>query len=102
MSNEQPEYVDATFYAVVVPIWAPNYRGKDADGRTLLEGAKVERITQQRPQTVHKGGVVTRLTLRLDAAALLPLQPKAVIHVHAGQTEVLEVAAENPDEGDPS
>lgn len=91
---EQPQHVDATFYAVVTPEWARYSR--DAAGRPVLEGAKVERITQNRPQSVRGGAVITRLTLRLDSAALLPLQPQAVIHITAGQVEVIEVAAEDP------
>lgn len=96
----QPKTVDATFYAVVVPEWS-RYM-KDSDGRQILEGAKVERITQGRPGSVRGGGVVTRLTLRLDSAALLPLQPQAIIHISAGQVEVVEVAAEDPRDGEVS
>lgn len=90
---EQPATVDATFYAVVVPEWTS---GRDAQGRPILRGAKVERITQGRPGFVRGGGVVTRLTLRLDSAALLPLQPQAVIHIAAGQVEVIEAEATDP------
>lgn len=94
----QPKTVDATFYAVVVPEWS-RYR-KDDDGRPILEGAKVERITQGRPASVRGGGIVTRLTLRLDAGALLPLQPQAVIHISPGQAEVIEAEATDPRDDD--
>ena len=93
---QQPKTVDATFYAVVVPEWSR--WSKDAEGRPLLEGAKVERITQGRPASVKGGAVVTRLTLRLDAGALLPLQPQAVIHISPGEAEVIEVTATDPRE----
>jgi hypothetical protein len=99
--SDQPKFVDATFFAVVVPVWAPAWRGKDANGRPILEGAKVEKITQTRPSVVRGGGVVTRLTLRLDSAALLPLQPQAVIHITPGQVEVIEVLADDPEQVDP-
>jgi hypothetical protein len=95
VSIEQPEHVDATFFAVVQPIWS---RYVTQDGKPILEGAKVDRITQTRPRRdVAAGSVVTRIILRLDADALLPLQPEAVIHVHAGQVETIQVAAVDPD-----
>lgn len=98
MAYQQPKTVDATFYAVVVPEWS-RYQ-KDAEDRPVLIGAKVERTTQGRPNTVRGGGIVTRLTLRLEAGALLPLQPQAVIHISPGQVEVIEVEATDPTEED--
>jgi hypothetical protein len=95
MAQQQPKSVDATFYAVVTPEWSR--WGKDDNGRPILDGAKVERITQNRPTTVKGGAVVTRLTLRIDATALLPLQPQAVIHITPGQVEVIDVVAEDPE-----
>lgn len=92
----QPPYVDATFYAVIVPEWS-HYT---ENGRRLLRGAKVDRITQKRPEVVKGGGVVTRLTLRLDAAALLPLEPQAIIHIAPGQVDVIEVTADSPEEAE--
>jgi len=89
----QPETVDATFYAVVVPEWA-NYT--DGNGQRILRGAKVDRITQKRPEVVRGGGVVTRLTLRMDAASFLPLMPHAIVRVSAGEVGVIEVVAEDP------
>lgn len=44
---------------------------------------------------------MTRLTLRIDSAALLPLQPEAVIHIHAGDVELIEVTADAPTEETP-
>lgn len=94
--SKQPEYVEATFYAVIEPEW---HRWQvDNQHRPILEGAKVERITKKRPQVVRRGGVVTRFTLRVNAAALLPLQPEAVITVEPGQVEVIQAVADNPDE----
>lgn len=97
MAN-QPPYVDATFYAVITPQWSKWY--EDERGRTILEGAKVDRITQTRPTTVKGGGVVTRLTLRLDAEALLPLEPQAIIRISPGEVDVIEVVADAPSEED--
>lgn len=96
--HQQPETVDATFYAVVVPEWSRYQR--DSEDRPILAGAKVERVTQNRPTSVKNGGVVTRLTIRLDAGALLPLQPQAVIHISPGQAELIEVTATDPREED--
>jgi hypothetical protein len=90
----QPDYVDATFYAVIVPEWS-HYT---ENGRRLLRGAQVDRINQKRPEVVRGGGVVTRLTLRLDAQALLPLEPQAIIHISPGQVDVIEVTADAPSE----
>lgn len=92
----QPSYVDATFYAVITPQWSKWY--EDGQGRAILEGAKVDRITQTRPTTVRGGGVSTRLTLRVDAAALLPLEPQAIIRISAGEVEVIEVTAHAPED----
>jgi hypothetical protein len=93
---EQPTYVDATFYAVIVPQWSKWY--EDGKGRPILQGAKVDRITQTRPGSVKGGGVVTRLTLRLDAEALLPLEPQAIIRISPGEVDVIEVTADAPSE----
>lgn len=98
MAVSQPKFVDATFYAVVVPEWDRHW--KDDSGRPRLNGAKVDRITQKRPERISGGAVVTRLTLRIDATALLPLQPQAVIHISPGQVEVIEVIEVNA--ADPS
>ena len=97
MASDQPQHADAAVYAVVVPVWSSYHR--DAQGRPLLEGAKVERMTQKRPTgRLPSGGIVTRLVLRVDAAALLPLQPEAVIHVRAGEVDLIEVEAIDPRE----
>jgi hypothetical protein len=92
----QPDHVDATFYAVIQPSWSRYLR--DDRGRPVLEGARVDRITQGRPGQVRGDSVVTRLTLRVDASALLPLQPQAVVHIHADDVEVIEVTADAPEE----
>lgn len=96
--STQPKHVDATFYAVIVPKWSGYW--KDDDGRPILEGASVDRITQKRPGSVRGDAVVTRLTLRVDAAALLPLQPQAIVHIHADDVDVIQVTANNPEDGE--
>jgi hypothetical protein len=96
MPVPQPDHVDATFYAIIAPSWS-RHRTDDR-GRPLLEGASVERITKNRPGAIRGDAVVTRLTLRVDATALLPLQPQAVVHIHADDVEVIEVIADAPAE----
>lgn len=97
MTEKQPKHVDATFYAVVEPQWGRYSWEKDDQGRPILVSAKVDRITQTRPKTIKGDAILTRLTLRIDSAALLPLQPQAVIHIHADDVEVIEVVAEQPE-----
>lgn len=92
---KQPDHVDATFYAVVIPSWSHHRR--DDRGRPVLEGASVERITKNRPGAVRGDAVVTRLTLRVEATALLPLQPQAVVHIRADDVEVIQVTADTPE-----
>lgn len=94
MAQQQPDHVDATVYAVIKPKWSGYW--KDDRGRPILESASIDRITKNRPDAVRGGAIVTRLTLRIDAAALLPLQPQAVVHIHAGDVDVIEVTAEDP------
>jgi hypothetical protein len=98
MTWNQPKYVDATFYAVVRPEWHRYL--KDDKNRPVLDGAKVERITQKRPDKVAGDAVVTRLTLRVDATALLPLQPQAIVHITADDIEVITVTADSPEDGE--
>lgn len=98
MAAKQPEHVDATFYAVITPTWSRYSR--DDKNRPLLDGASVERITKKRPGNVRGDSVVTRLTLRVDSAALLPLQPQAIVHIHADDVEVIEVTADSPEDDD--
>ena len=95
---QQPEYVDISAYLVLEPSWH-NHR-RDDQGRLILEGGKVAKITQQRP-SVTRGGVVTRVTFRVDAGAFLPLQPEAVVHIHPGNAETVTVEATDPREGAP-
>jgi hypothetical protein len=98
MNDQQPQHVDATFYAVVRPEWH-RWR-KDDKNRPILASAKVERITQNRPNQVAGDAVVTRLTLRVDAVALLPLQPQAIVHITADDVDVITVTADAPEDGD--
>lgn len=95
MSVKQPASVDATFYAVVEPKWSQWQ--KDAQDRPVLTGAAVTKITQGRPGKIAGSAVLTRLTLRVDSAALLPLQPEAIIHIRPGDVEVIEVTAAAPE-----
>lgn len=96
MNHPQPESVETTFYAVITPIW--RRYGTDESGRPILDGAHVDRITKNRPATIKGDAIVTRLTLRIEAAALLPMQPQAVVHIRAGDTEIVTVEASNPSE----
>lgn len=96
MPQPQPEFVEATFYAVIQPEWDRYW--KDDRDRPLLKGARLERTLQNRPAKVAGDAVVTRLTLRVDASALLPLQPQAVIHITTDDVEIIHVVADHPDE----
>lgn len=98
MSN-QPEYVDVATYLVIEPKWGTGYYSTDDQGRPLLEGGRVTKHTITRPNITH-GGVVTKITLRIDAGCFLPLQPEAVVHINAGNAEVIEVEAVDPREGE--
>lgn len=96
---DQPTSVDASFYAIIVPEWHTSIYCRDGKGRPILKGAHVERITKTKPRVLPKqGAILTRLTLRIDAEALLPLVPEAVIHINAGNAEIIEVTADAPEE----
>jgi hypothetical protein len=92
----QPQQVDATFYAQVQPEWS-RYASL-RDGQRRLDGAKVVRITQVRPAKPVGGTVLVKLTLRLPAAAFLPLRPEAVVVIPDSLTEAqhVEVIAGDP------
>jgi hypothetical protein len=96
-SRSQPEYVDVETYLVIEPKWSE--WGSDAQDRPILSSAKVAKTTTKRPE-VTKGGVVTKVKFRIDAGCFLPLQPEAVVHVHAGNAETIEVEALDPREDD--
>jgi hypothetical protein len=81
-----PSHVDATFYAQVEPIWS-RYN------RTRLEGAKVVTLTQKKPDSPRGGTVTVKLTVRVPAAAFLPLQPEAVVVVPDDMTATTPVVA---------
>lgn len=93
MPRQQPESVDVTAYIVIEPRWS---NSRDAAGRPILEGAKVAKVTQARPESVRGDSLVTRITFAVDADALLPLQPQAVVHIGAQDVEVMQVVAEHP------
>ena len=92
---EQPEHVEATFYATIEPVWAE--WAKDGRGRKILRAAKVTSVTQNRPERrTRTGTVVTRLTLRIPASAMLPLEPDVVIHLRPDDLETIQVEADDP------
>lgn len=95
---EQPKFVDVTFYAVIEPKFKAGsaYWAQDDKGRRVLESARLAKTTN-RPPDVTRNGIVTKLTLRVDAEALLPLVPEAVIEVHAGNSEVVTIQADAPE-----
>jgi hypothetical protein len=96
--GQQPEHVDVDVYLLVEPRWADTRysRGSDAQGRPVLEGGKVVKATQSRPTVGKAGGVIAKVTMRIDAGCFLPLQPEAVIHIHPGNAETIEVEAIDP------
>lgn len=89
----QPEHVTVEVYAVIVPQWRSGPYYHDENGHPILDGAKVDRITQRRPEIVRGGGVVTRLRFEIDAAALLPLTPQATIRITQADTVVIQDAS---------
>lgn len=95
---KQPEYVDVTAYLVVEPKWNHNSYWQDDQGRPILSGGRVTKATQQRPTLGKNGGVITKVTLRIDSGCFLPLQPEAVVHLHPGNAETIEVEAVDPRE----
>lgn len=95
MPRQQPEYVDVTTYVVIEPKWSHLL---DERRRPILEGGRVTRAAQSPPGTIKNGGIATRVTFRVDAAALLPLQPQAIIHIHADDIAVIEAVADAPEE----
>jgi hypothetical protein len=96
---KQPDHVDVPVYLLVEPRWASNRFARDDQDRPILTGARVVKATQQRPSVGPRGGVITKITLRIDAGAFLPLQPEAVVHIHPGEAETVEVEASDPRDG---
>lgn len=90
-------YVDATFYAQVSPTRS-HYRSRTSPP----DSAKVERITQTKPDKPIAGTVTVKLTIRVPIAAFLPLSPEAVVVVPESMIEAnpVEVVAQDPDDGD--
>lgn len=82
------DYVDATFYAQVEPIWSYG------DGLAKsLRGATVVRLTQTHPRQPIGGTVLVKLALRVPASAFLPLTPPATVVPEGSALPVLvEVA----------
>lgn len=91
----QPSHVDATFYAQVEPEWRGYVSGT---GDRRLVGAKVVRLTQNRPEQPKGGTVLVKLTVRVPAGAFLPLRPEAVVVIPDDMTVTtpVEVLAEDP------
>lgn len=71
----QPDHVDATFYAQVVPVWNS---WQKIDGIRKLDSAKVVRITQAKPDHPESGAVVVKLTIRVPASSFLPFTPEII------------------------
>jgi hypothetical protein len=92
------DYVDATFYAQVAPEWSryPVW------GERQVNGAKVTRITQSRPDKPVGGTVLVKLTIRVPKAAFMPLRPEAIVVVPESLTEPqpVEVVAVDPRQQD--
>lgn len=95
MTGGQPNHVDATFYAQVEPDWSGYTTGA---GDRVLRGAKAVAITQKRPSRPKSGSVLVKLTVRIPAAAFLPLRPEAIVVIPEGMTVTtpVEVVAEDP------
>lgn len=68
------ENVDAIGYLVVEGI---RYRYGDKPVR----GAKIARVTRNKPSTLSADQVAVRVTVRIPAAAFEPLQPAALVIV---------------------
>lgn len=84
------DYVDATFYAQVEPVW--RYTNGTLTSQSL-RGARVVRLTQSHPSQPIGGTVLVKLTLRLPSKAFLPLRPSVVVVPEADAEPVLlEVA----------
>lgn len=88
-----PKHVDATFYVQVEPTHS-HY-----DSERVI-GAKVVRMTKQKPDTPAGGTVLMRLTVRIPVTAFMPLVPEAVIVVPESMTAAtpIEVTVEDPNE----
>lgn len=102
-NGTQPLTVDVSTYLVIEPKWGDiGYAwGRDDKDRPILKGATITSATVNKPKRkITAGGIVTKVTLRVDANALLPLQPEAVIEINAGNTELIEVTADEPEADD--
>lgn len=101
---EQPTHVDVPVYLLVEPTWRDHRYSwnKDDQGRQILDGAKVVKATQKRPSVGPKGGVITKITMRFEAGAFLPLQPEAIVVIGVNDSETIVVTTEapEPDDGD--
>lgn len=94
--STQPEQVEVEFYLTLVPEWSRHLR--DANKRPILTGVKADKITKTRPDMVRGGGLVTKVGIVVDAAAFVPLQPEAVIHISTHDVTVIQDAqAEAPE-----
>lgn len=83
--------VTAHFYVQLEPEWG---FGTDANGNKPVYGAKVARITQNRPGKPKGGTVMVKLAINIPKAAFLPLQPEAVIVIPADMIEVNNIRVE--------
>lgn len=91
----QPDSVLAECYLTIEPVFR-SY-GKDAQGRPVLDSARVVGVTKNRPERRSRvGTIVTKLALRIDSAAMLPLLPEVEIKISAGEVEAIEAEAVDP------
>jgi len=85
------DYVDATFYAQVEPRWYSDWRmrdGKEPDGAAVL------RISARAPRRPIGGTITVKLTIRIPAAAFMPLRPEAIVVVPESMTEANPIIVE--------
>lgn len=97
MVQPQPDHVDVPVYLLVEPVWRDAHFWRDEKGRAHLDGAKVVKATQGRPTVGRRGGVITKITLRIPAGAFLPLEPHAVVHVGLDDLETVVIEADAPE-----
>lgn len=89
MSASDNDFVEASCYAQVEPIW----RYSDRSLAKSLQGASVVRLTQSHPRQPIGGTVLVKLSLRLPRNAFLPLRPAtAIVPLEAAVPTVVEVA----------
>lgn len=91
-------FVDAEVYLQVDPEW---WQYRDRDAERAVRGARVVRLTQNRPTKPVPGTVLVKVkvTIRIPKAAFLPLRPEAVVTIPEDMTLTAPIEVEA---GDPS